>query len=97
MAAAHAEPALEIVQRGTPFDLLLTDVMLPGSKNGRALADEVLRQRPETRVVFMSGYTENAILHHGRLDEGVHLLQKPFLKRELANKLREVLGPRELV
>lgn len=95
MTAAYAEPALEIVQRGTPFDLLLTDVMLPGSKNGRALADEVLRQRPKTRVLFMSGYTENAILHHGRLDEGVHLLQKPFLKREFAAKLREVLGPRE--
>ncbi|HTJ63450.1 MAG TPA: PAS domain-containing protein [Alphaproteobacteria bacterium] len=91
MTAARAEPALEIVQRGTPFDLLLTDVVLPGSMNGRALADEVERQRPGTRVVFMSGYTENAILHHGRLDEGVHLLQKPFLKRELAAKLRDVL------
>jgi PAS domain S-box-containing protein len=94
MTAAGAEAALEIVQRRTAFDLLLTDVVLPGSMNGRLLADEVLRQRPETRVVFMSGYTENAILHHGRLDEGVHLLQKPFLKRELASKLREAFGRR---
>lgn len=74
-----------------PFDLLLTDVIMPGPMNGKALADEVVRRWPKTRVVFMSGYTEDAVVHHGRLDAGVVLLSKPFRKNDLAQILRQAL------
>jgi len=78
-----------------PYDLLLTDVIMPGSINGKALADEVKRRWPVTKVVFMSGYTENAIIHHGRLDAGVFLLSKPFRKSDLAQIVRRALDGRE--
>jgi CheY-like chemotaxis protein len=91
LTADAAQAALDILGQSRTIDLLLTDVILPGQFNGRALADMASRLRPTLKVVYMSGYTENAILQHGRLDPGVHLLQKPFLKRELASKLREVL------
>ncbi len=74
-----------------PYDLLLTDVIMPGPVNGRALADEVTRRWPKTKIVFMSGYTENAIVHHGRLDAGVLLLSKPFRKSDLAQMIRLAL------
>ena len=74
-----------------PFDLLLTDVVMPGALNGRALADEVMRRWPATRVVFMSGYTDTAMIHHGRLDAGVLLLDKPFRKNDLARMMRQAL------
>jgi PAS domain S-box-containing protein len=74
-----------------PFDLLLTDVIVPGEMNGKALADEVGRRWPATRLVFMSGYSENILSAQGRLGRGVHLLNKPFTKRELARMLRQVL------
>ena len=64
--------------------------MLPG-KNGRELADEVLRQRPGTKVVFMTGYSRNAIVHHGRLDRGTELIPKPLTEGVLARKIRQVL------
>jgi NO-binding membrane sensor protein with MHYT domain/nitrogen-specific signal transduction histidine kinase/ActR/RegA family two-component response regulator len=75
-----------------PYDLLLTDVVMPGAMNGKALADEVVRQRPRTRVVFMSGYSEKAIVHHDRLDAGVLLLSKPFRKDDVAQILRQALA-----
>ena len=62
------------------FDLLFTDVIMPGSMNGRQLADEALKRRPALKTLFTSGYTENAIVHHGRLDTGVLLLAKPYRK-----------------
>ena len=68
--AANATEALAMVQAGRSFDLLFTDVIMPGL-NGRQLANEMLKDRPGLRVLFTSGYTENAIIHHGRLDEGV--------------------------
>jgi PAS domain S-box-containing protein len=74
-----------------PFDLLLTDVIMPGPMNGKALADEVARRWPAVRIVFMSGYTETAVVHHGRLDPGVLLLNKPFRKADLAQMLRQAL------
>jgi CheY-like chemotaxis protein len=72
-----------------PYDLLLTDVIMPGPLNGKALADEVARRWPETRVLFMSGYSEDVITHHGRLDAGVRLLSKPFRMTDLATTIRE--------
>jgi CheY-like chemotaxis protein len=74
-----------------PYDLLLTDVIMPGTMNGKALADESARRWPGTKIVFMSGYTEDAVIHHGRLDAGVMLLNKPFGKRDLAAIVRRAL------
>ncbi len=83
--------ACEAAER--PFDLLLTDVIMPGPMNGRMLADEVAKRWPSTKVVFMSGYTENAMGRQGRLEEGMLLLSKPFHKRDLAQILRQALDP----
>ena len=77
-----------------PFDLLLTDVIVPGPMNGKALADEVRRRWPGTKLVFMSGYSENILSTQGRLEPGVLLLNKPFRKHELAKMLRTALDAR---
>ncbi len=75
-----------------PYDLLLTDVIMPGLLSGRALAEAVNRRRPETRVLFMSGYSQDEIIRGGRLDAGINLLAKPFRKVELARMVRNALG-----
>ena len=72
--------------------LLLTDVVLPGSLRGRELADRITAVRPQVRVLFMSGYTENAIVHGGRLDDGVQLISKPFKREQLARRVADLLG-----
>ncbi|MGE0665117.1 MAG: ATP-binding protein [Sphingomonadales bacterium] len=82
---------LRAMDGGLAFDLLFTDIVLPGGMNGRDIAEEVMRRQPGTRVLYSSGYTDNAIVHHGRLDEGVHLLNKPFRKAEMALKVRAAL------
>ncbi|TYO66517.1 PAS domain S-box protein [Bradyrhizobium hipponense] len=92
LQAANAAEALAIVAAGKPFDLLFTDVIMPGKMNGRQLADELLKTRPDLRVVFTSGYTENAIIHHGRLDSGVLLLAKPYRKSDLARIIHKALS-----
>jgi PAS domain S-box-containing protein len=91
LQAANAAEALAIVAAGTPFDLLFTDVIMPGGMNGKQLADAILKNRPDLRVVYTSGYTENAIIHHGRLDSGVLLLAKPYRKSDLARIIRKAL------
>ena len=91
LQAANAAEALAIVAAGKPFDLLFTDVIMPGKMNGRQLADEVMKTRPDLKVVYTSGYTENAIIHHGRLDTGVLLLAKPYRKSDLARIIRKAL------
>jgi signal transduction histidine kinase/DNA-binding response OmpR family regulator len=92
LVAANGVEALALKgQAGTgPVDLLFTDVVMP-EMNGIELADRVRELYPNTRVLFTSAYTENAILHQGVLQEGVALLQKPFTPAALAHKLREVL------
>jgi CheY-like chemotaxis protein len=85
--AEEALPALAADQR---IDLLFTDVMLPG-ETGRVLADRAVELRPGLGVLFTTGYSRNAIVHHGRLDRGVELLPKPFTFDQLAKRVREVL------
>lgn len=92
LQAANAAEALAIVAAGKPFDLLFTDVIMPGKMNGRQLADELMKTRPDLKVVYTSGYTENAIIHHGRLDSGVMLLAKPYRKSDLARIIRKALN-----
>ena len=89
--AANASEALAMVKSGAAFDLLFTDVIMPGL-NGRQLADEILKIMPGLKVLFTSGYTENAIIHHGRLDEGVLLLAKPYRKSDMAIMIRKALA-----
>jgi signal transduction histidine kinase/DNA-binding NarL/FixJ family response regulator/HAMP domain-containing protein len=91
LTANSGAAALAIVDAGTDFDLLFTDVIMPGGINGRQLADAVRERRPGLKVLFTSGYSENAIIHHGRLDSGVLLLQKPYRKSELARMVRAAL------
>jgi signal transduction histidine kinase/CheY-like chemotaxis protein len=88
--AKDSATALRLLDADKKFDLLLTDVVLPG-KNGRELATEVERRRPGTKVIFMTGYSRNAIVHHGRLDPGTALIQKPLIERVLAQKIRQIL------
>ena len=92
--AANGPRALDIINRMKDIDLLLTDIVMPGGLNGRQLADEALKVRPDLKVLFTSGYSENAIVHHGRLDAGVELLSKPYRLQELAAKVRKVLEDR---
>ena len=91
IAAADGRAALAQVTGGVAFDLLFTDVILPGGISGRQLADEVAKLRPGTKVLYTSGYTDNAIVHHGRLDEGVLLLSKPYRKPQLAQMVRQAI------
>jgi CheY-like chemotaxis protein len=91
LEAADGAAAVQIcVAHRGPIHLLLTDVIMPGM-NGREVAKRVVSLRPTTKVVYMSGYPENAIGHNGTLDEGTTLLQKPFTLQALKEKVREVL------
>jgi CheY-like chemotaxis protein len=90
--AKNGIEALEITTKGDrlKIDLLVTDVVMPGM-GGKELVDKLTKEYPQLRVLYISGYTDNAIAHHGVLDEGVSLLQKPFSSQSLAEKVREVL------
>jgi CheY-like chemotaxis protein len=90
--AANAAEAIALVEAGREFDLLFTDVIMPGAMNGRQLANELQKSRSGMRVLFTSGYTENAIIHHGRLDSGVLLLAKPYRKSDMAGMIRKALA-----
>lgn len=89
--ASNAEAAFALFRKMPRIDMLFTDVVLPAGVSGRVLADRVLAKMPSLPVLFTTGYTRNAIVHHGRLDAGVNLLNKPYTQQELARKIREVL------
>ncbi len=91
LSASNGAEALAVIDSGKPIDLLFTDVIMPGNMNGRELAEQAASRRPEIRVLFTSGYTENAIIHHGRLDPGVLLLAKPYRRSDLATLIRAAL------
>jgi DNA-binding NtrC family response regulator len=91
LAAANAEEAL-VLLHGHPgaIHLLLTDVVMPG-RSGRDLSADVLEDRPETKVLFMSGYSQNVIAHQGVIEAGVYLIEKPFAADDLLRKVRDAL------
>jgi PAS domain S-box-containing protein len=89
--ASDGASALEVLKSGAKIDLLFTDVVMPGPVKSRDLASEAVKLRPGLPVLFTSGYTENAIVHDGRLDEGVQLLSKPYTREDLARKIRAQL------
>src|SRR3984893_13595028 len=91
MEASNATEALNVIDNGDPIDLLFTDVIMPGPLNGRQLVEAALKRRPSLKTLYTSGYTENAIVHHGRLDSGVLLLAKPYRKSDLAKMMRTAL------
>ena len=91
-AAGNAGEALTIVDSAEKIDLLFTDVILPGSVDGRQLAIEALHRRPSLRVLYTSGYAKNAAVHGGCLDAGIVLLAKPYRKAELAKMIRTALS-----
>jgi PAS domain S-box-containing protein len=90
--AANGPQALALLQQGLQVDLLFTDVIMPGGLNGPQLAAEAKKLAPDLPVLYTSGYTENAIVHHGRVDPGTVLLQKPYRRQALAEKIRQALA-----
>jgi CheY-like chemotaxis protein len=90
LEAAGASEALRLLEQHKAVSLLLTDVVMPGT-NGRKLADEAKQRQPALKVAFMTGYSRNAIVHQGRLDGGVALIQKPLTSELLAATIRKVL------
>ncbi len=94
--ASNGPEAIVLVERGLQFDLLFTDVIMPGGMTGVELAGKVRSLRPGTPVLFTSGYTENAMLQQGRIPAGTHLLSKPYRRADLALRLEQALagGPR---
>ena len=91
LVAADAEEALRLAAQQPAIDLLFTDVVLPGPLTGRDLANRLSQRYPDLPVLYTTGYTRNAIVHQGRLDPDVHLLNKPYTQQDLAHKMRELL------
>jgi signal transduction histidine kinase/DNA-binding response OmpR family regulator len=94
LKAPDASAALSIVDSGIKIDLLFTDVVMPGQLKSSDLAKKAKERVPDIGVLFTSGYTENSIVHGGRLDPGVQLLSKPYSREQLARKIRHVLNNR---
>ncbi len=92
LTAIDAAEALAVIDSPSGIDLLFTDMIMPGSMNGRQLADAALQRRPSLKVLFTSGYSNEAIIHGGHLDAGVLLLSKPYRKSDLARMIRAALA-----
>ena len=91
LSAGTGEEALLLLERGdAPVDLVLTDVVMPGM-SGRELVDRIGTSHGAIKFLYTSGYTDDAIVHHGMLDEGVHFISKPYTAAALTRKVREVL------
>lgn len=92
LKADNADQAIAVLSSGVHVDLLFTDVVMPGTLKSPEMARTAVQIQPHLRVLFTSGYTQNAIVHGGRLDPGVELLSKPYSRKELAHKIRHILG-----
>jgi PAS domain S-box-containing protein len=89
--AADAAAGLKILESDIPIDLLISDVGLPGNMNGKQMADIARTHRPELKVLFITGYAENAAVSNGHLDPGMHVLSKPFAMDTLASRIRDII------
>lgn len=92
LEAADGPTALKILNSSHPIDLLITDVGLPSGMNGRQLADAARVSRPHLNVLFVTGYAENAVLNHGHLDHGMHVMTKPFQMDSFARRVKTLIG-----
>ena len=89
--AGNGEEAIDHLKGGQTFDLLFTDVVLPGGMNGVEIAKKAKRLQPNIKVLYTTGYAENAVVHNGQLDPGVTLVNKPYQRAELLEKVRAML------
>jgi len=95
ITAENGKEAMKIAEsHDAPIHLLVTDVVMPGM-SGRALAEKLQEKVPKLKVLYMSGYTDNAIAHHGVLKKDVDFIQKPFTRERLASKVREMLDRKQ--
>lgn len=94
VAAANGDEAIRLAEDRPHIDLLFTDIVLPGGMNGRELAEILLGRQPDLRVLYTSGYTQNAVIRNGQLEEGVELLTKPYSYAELSRRIRAVMDGR---
>ena len=92
--AEDGASGLELLRSKTPINLLVTDVGLPGGMNGRQVADAARALRPGLKVLFITGYAETAVLSHGHLELGMHVLTKPFAIEAFATRIRELINQR---
>ncbi len=92
LEAADGAAGLQVLRSDVRIDLLVTDVGLPGGMNGRQVADAARGRRPGLKVLFITGYAETAVLSHGHLDPGMHVLTKPFAMEALAGRIKELIG-----
>ncbi|MEI4487394.1 response regulator [Frigidibacter sp. MR17.14] len=97
LKAVDAQSGLAVIESGVPIDLLFTDVVMPGPLKSPEMARKAKERLPRLGVLFTSGYTENSIVHAGRLDAGVDLLSKPYTREDLARKVRSVLAAQSKV
>ena len=91
--AADGASGLKVLQSDRPIDLLVSDVGLQGGLNGRLMADAARLSRPDLKVLFITGYAENAVVGHGHLDPGMHVISKPFAPDALATRIKELISP----
>jgi CheY-like chemotaxis protein len=89
--AADAASGLKVLESDVKIDLLITDVGLPGGMNGKEMAEQARQQRPNLKVLFITGYAQNAAISNGRLEPGMHILSKPFPMEKLASKIRAII------
>ena len=94
--AEDGPSGLKILQSDARIDLLVTDVGLPGGMNGRQVADAARLDRPDLKVLFVTGYAENAAVGNGHLDAGMEVITKPFVMTELANKITDMIEGRKV-
>jgi CheY-like chemotaxis protein len=90
--AADAVTGLDLLQRNRRIDLLITDMGLPGGMNGRQLAEAARALQRDLKVLFISGYAENTVLGHGKLEPGMHVMTKPFAIGALAHRISDLIG-----